>query len=408
MRPVLTVLMPALLWAVAIWRAPSALRTTASRSLWATLTAIALSLSLRPPAIDRFLEASTGVEDVTLLLKHLLSMAAICFILDYMYAVHAKPGARLADTRLRYLIAALAGTALTVLFVFFLPHDRSGAFGIDAHYGKPGVKLYLGIFYLFLGASTARAAWMFWGNRNSVRRGPLRLGVRCLATSSAVGFAYTLYRVYFVCTHGDAVALDADGRPVPLLDTTSEVLPAVALVLLVLGVSLPPADALYRYLRDQYTLWRLHPLWSDLTTAVPDVVLGTQVGRVRDLFTLGDRSLDVAHRAFAVRDAALALRDAIAPGDATDGYTGHDTDEDPARAEARWLHSAVRARADGRPVPPLPAALARTSGGRTPREETARLLRVASAYPPRGGGVMASAAASPEAVNSPLSRWGRG
>ncbi|MFD2122106.1 DUF6545 domain-containing protein [Streptomyces cirratus] len=44
-----------------------------------------------------------------------------------------------------------------------------------------------------------------------------------------------------------------------------------------------PAPTLLRYLRDQYTLWQLYPMWADLVRAVPHVVLGTRTSRRRDL-----------------------------------------------------------------------------------------------------------------------------
>ncbi|MFJ4863456.1 DUF6545 domain-containing protein [Streptomyces sp. NPDC088748] len=139
-----------------------------------------------------------------------------------------------------------------------------------------------------------QATVLFSSNRRHVSPGLLRIGVTCLAAAPANGVLYTLYRIYFVLRAGDSTILDADGDPVPLTNPICELLPAVSVVLLVLGVSIPPTRALVRYFRHQYALWSLHPLWADLVTAVPYVVLGTPTSLVRDLFTFGDRSLDVA------------------------------------------------------------------------------------------------------------------
>ncbi|MBT2477743.1 MAB_1171c family putative transporter [Streptomyces sp. ISL-94] len=383
MRPLFEWLMPVLAWSVVIWRAPSAFTTRANRALWATFVAAAVGLSTRPPWIARVLETITGIGDVTLLIKHLAGVVAASFLLDYVHAIHRRPHQARAS-RLRLMFTGAAMVVLTLLFIFVLPHDFTGAYGIDAHYGHPGVQLYLAVFYAVYAVSTLQATVLFWSNRGNVPPGALRAGVTCLAAATANGLLYTLYRIYFVLREGDSTTFDAEGNPVPLTDPICELLPAVSVVLLVLGVSIPPTRALLRYFRDQYALWRLHPLWADLVTAVPHVVLGSPSSRVRDLFTPGDRSLDVAHRAFAIRDAALALRDDTpsAPPASSGPDTG--TDEDPARTEAQWLRAAVQQRAQNLPAPALPATLHRTTGGRTPREEIAWLLRVAAAYQPVG------------------------
>ncbi|MFD5146602.1 MAB_1171c family putative transporter [Streptomyces sp. NPDC058401] len=379
MRPLFEWLMPLLAWSVVIWRAPSAFATRANRALWATFLAGALGLSTRPPRIADFLESVTGIGDVTLLVKHLAGVAAASFLLDYVHAIHKRPGQERAARR-RLIFTGTAMAVLTALFVFVLPHDYTGAYGIDAHYGHPGVQLYLGVFYSVYAASSVQATVLFWSNRRNVAPGLLRVGVTCLAAATANGVLYTLYRIYFVLREGDSTILDADGNPVPLTDPICELLPAVSVMLLVLGVSIPPTRSLVRYFRDQYALWRLHPLWADLVTAVPHVVLGTPAtSRFRELFAFGDRSLDVAHRAFAIRDAALALRD-----DTPAEESSESPDTDRAATEAHWLRLSVQQRASGLPAPALPATLDRTTGGRTPREEIAWLLKVAAAYEPAG------------------------
>ncbi|MFD5465658.1 MAB_1171c family putative transporter [Kitasatospora sp. NPDC127059] len=377
MRPLFTWLMPSLIWGVVLWRAPSAFATRANRALWAAFAAIALGLSCRPAFVERALAGLTGIRDVTQLLKHLAGTAAAYFLLEYVQEVRHRPE-RPGAARVRLLLTVVAGVALTLLFVFALPHDADGGFGIDAHFGDPGVKAYLYVFNTVFALASARAMVLFWSNRHAVPRGALRVGVTCLAASGATGLTYTLYRYWFTFSHGDATRFDADGKPVPLQDTPSEVLPALMLVLLVLGVTIPPARAVVGYLRDQYALWRLHRLWADVVAAVPQVVLGTPSSRLRDLLTVRDRSVELAHRAFAIRDAALVLREDT-PAVAAGGPVPAD-DEDLAQVEARWLRAAVRHRARDLPAPAPPAALAATTGGRTPREEIAWMLAVAAAY----------------------------
>lgn len=383
MRPLFEWLMPVLAWSVVLWRAPSAFTTRANRALWAVFLAAAVALSTRPPVIENALEKITGVGDATMLIKHLGAVLMASFLIDYVHAIHNRPQQARA-ARLRLLFSGAAAAVLTLLFVFCLPHDFTGAYGIDAHYGDPGVQSYLAVLYAVFAVSTSQAAVLFWTNRRNMPPGPLRAGVTCLAAAAGNGFLYTFYRIYYVVREGDSTTFDAAGNPVPLVDPVSELLPAVSVVLFVLGVAIPPTRTLVRYVRDQYALRRLHPLWADLVTAVPHVVLGTPTSRLRDLFTPGDRSLDVAHRAFAIRDAALALRDDSPAAPRPVGAARAGTEEEAARAEAEWLRAAVQQRERNLPAPPLPATLDRTTGGRTPREEIAWLLKVAAAYQPVG------------------------
>ncbi|MFJ8470949.1 MAB_1171c family putative transporter [Kitasatospora sp. NPDC094011] len=389
MRPLFTWLMPTLIWGVVLWRVPTALTTRANRALWAGFTAMALGLSCRPAFVEHALGELTGIRDVTQLLKHLAGVAAAYFLLEYVQAVRhraERPGA----ARARLVVMLAAGVALTLLFVYALPHDADGAFGIDAHYGHLGVKVYLYVFNTVFALASARAMVLFRSKRAAVPRGALRTGVSCLTAGSATGLVYTLYRYQFILVHGDATEFDAQGRPVPVQDLLCELLPAVMLVLFVLGVVIPPAGRLVGHLRDQYALWRLHPLWADVAAVVPHVVLGTAGSRLRDLLIGRDRSVELAHRAFAIRDAVLVLREdtPVADADADGGADGGagvaptpgGGDGDLARVEARWLRAAVRHRARDLPAPALPAALAATTGGRTPREEIAWMLAVAAAY----------------------------
>ncbi|WP_328954739.1 MAB_1171c family putative transporter [Kitasatospora purpeofusca] len=386
MRPLFSVLMPALLWLVTLWRAPQALRSPASRALWATAATMAVSLSTRPPAVARFMEDVSGVPEISVLVKHVLGIASATFLLDYVHAIHGRPGQAVPSARRRHGLAVLAALTLTVLFVFFLKHDSTAApDSIDAYYGEPAVRIYLAVDYLFLGVATALAAHLFWSNRLNVPPGLLRTGVRLLAAGSATGFLYTVYRVVFVSRQGNAPVDPATGRPVPVTDFLCELLPAVAVVLMVAGVTMPPLQVALRHLRDRSAMWRLHPLWADLVGAVPHVVFGTPHGRFRELLTYGDRSLDLAHRAFEIRDAALALRDELPEAPAArpgPDLPGPDllVDAAPARGEALWLRAALHHRTHGSPptcgMPPRPDH----PGGCTPHEEIARLLEVAAAY----------------------------
>ncbi|RPF41463.1 hypothetical protein EDD96_5265 [Streptomyces sp. Ag109_G2-6] len=376
MNPIYAFTIPAVLWTVVIWRAPSAFNgSRPSRYLWGCLTAITMAMTTRPPAVENLIRVATGSPDLSVLIKHLAGLASNYFILEYVITVHGRRPRRAATVRLRIASVLTAAIALTVLFVFSFEHDPTlpATQVTDSHLGDPAVRLYEGIVYAYLGTSTLLSARLFWSNRRSVPRGLLRAGVVCLTAGCALGFVYTAYRVVFLARAQSRTPAPGPSTGEPL----SEFLPAVTLLLLVVGLALPPLRTLGRYLHDQYALWRLHPLWSELLHAAPTVVFGPRVGRTRDLFVLGDRTLDVAHRAFEIRDACLVLRDrSVAtrpegPGaDSDSPLGGGETD---ARTEAAWLFAALHGDPDSG-HPPLP------SHARTPSEEIAWLLKVAAAY----------------------------
>ncbi|MQS14384.1 hypothetical protein F7Q99_19485 [Streptomyces kaniharaensis] len=383
LRSVFEILIPALLWTAVIWRAPWAFRSPATRALWGTLITMALALTTRPAPVARFLEDGTGLPEVSVLIKHLLGIAAATFLLDYVFAIRGRPGEGIQSIRVRHAAAGVACVVMAVLSIFFFRHEDIGPDGIDAHYGDRPVQLYLTVYYLFFFASTLLACRLFWSNRLNVPAGLLRTGVRLMAASTGIGAVYVLYRVYYIATH-TVVAVDAvTGKPVRPVEPIGELLPAVAAILLVLGISMPPVRTVSHYVRDQYAMWRLHPLWADLVAVAPQVVFGTPAGRVRNLFVLGDRSLDVAHRAFEIRDAALALRDTVPSADPSTAVATSDSpavDQARARTEALWLHAALQHHTTGRPpaggMPPEPDH----PGGATPQEEITWLLKVAAAY----------------------------
>ncbi|MEU6863210.1 MAB_1171c family putative transporter [Streptomyces sp. NPDC046876] len=377
MYPVYQFTLPAVLWMLVIWRAPAAFNgSRPSRCLWGFLVALAVTLTTRPPAVEHLIRVATGSPDLSVLIKHIAGLASNFFMLEYVIALHGRGPRRAAAARLRIAVAVSAALALTLLFVFFFEHDPDGPASrvTDAHLGDWAVRLYEGIVYAYLGPSSALTARLFWSNRRSVPRGLLRAGVVCLAGGCAVAVVYTVYRVVFLAGQHSRTQVPGPGT----FDPVSETLPVLSLVLLVVGLVLPPLRILARHLRDQYALWRLHPLWSDLLHAAPEVAFGPRVGRVRDLFILGDRTLDVAHRAFEIRDACLVLRDrCAAAANATGEGSGAPLagERSHARAEAAWLFAALHGNTDaGHAAVPLP------SNARTPGEEIAWLLEVAAAY----------------------------
>ncbi|MFJ3793534.1 MAB_1171c family putative transporter [Kitasatospora sp. NPDC090091] len=287
---------PATLVAIALWRLPGALRSgRAPRSLCITIGTLGLALgvgAVKVPLNDLY----TGLPVV---LRHLLGMTSTAYLLDYLYAVHG-PGQR-GRSRTNLPLAAAASTVMTLLFFLVLPRDVTPDPNdlLTDHQGEPAVIAYQAIFYAYLGTAMALGAKTFGTTRRAVPRGVVRAGVTSLTAGCALGTLYVAERLPYITIPGlgHSAALNL------LFDLTV----ATSILLIIIGLVLPPLRGLTRYIRDQRTMWILHPLWSAIVTEFPNLNLGDRRSRLRELFTLGDLTIDVAHRAFVIRDAFMNL-----------------------------------------------------------------------------------------------------
>lgn len=173
-----------------------------------------------------------------------------------------------------------------------------------------------------------------------------------LAASPRFGFEYPLGREFLM----------------------SKALPSAAHVLVLLGVALP---ALAGWL-SRYRLYRrLHPLWTDLYLADPEIALDPP-----GVLTLGNLKLRLYRRVIEIRDGLLALQPYRDPEIAVTaresasraGLRGKPLE---AEVEAMVVAAALRARADGA-VPAEPEV--HVSGGGDLASDTTFLSEVADAY----------------------------
>ncbi|WP_269857199.1 MAB_1171c family putative transporter [Streptomyces sp. RPT161] len=134
--------------------------------------------------------------------------------------------------------------------------------------------------------------------------------------------------------------------------------------LMTAGTALPLLLAAHRLGRNALALWRLRPLWRELVGAVPHVALDSPRGRFRETLG-GPRSvyLRLYREVIEIRDAILILRDHVTPQTverAREYVRTRDLPEnriEPA-VVACWLAEARRAKANGSPPLPNPAASA--------------------------------------------------
>ncbi|MER5183282.1 MAB_1171c family putative transporter [Streptomyces sp. NPDC002896] len=366
-----------LLWAVTFWRARSAVRRPESLSLWLAFATLALAMTVRPVAIASAVDEQLHVTNLSFLIKHICGTIAAASVLTFVADMaESKTGVR--ASRLHKAIPAVTIVLLAVCF-FATPQPHQ-AEDLLADYADHATILAYGVvwtFYLGTALLSATLLCFRWGR--SPDSGLVGRGLMLTGAGTAVGLVYAAHRI---------VALVLEYNEQPLLgEETDHALSTgllfMALLLIVLGSTLP---ALPRVIARAQAHWRLvclYPLWHTLTEAVPDTRLDTPPSRVADAADPRRTHDRLYRRTIEIRDAILTLADhapAELRGRAYDyatslGFIGAHAD---ITAEACWLAVAREERlrgaaGSGEPVPPA-------SGGRDLATEIRALTTLSTAY----------------------------
>lgn len=354
-----------MLWTVALWRAPSAVRSVKQRALWVAFAALTLSMTLRLPGVMRTLDEGAGVNNLSTLFKHWLGMIAAGAVVDFVVAV-ARPetGRRL---RARHYAALTAMTAMAVLFAFFVPRPHEVTDFFEETAGNGWATLYYLLFVVYLGIAMATATWLFWGSARHASALSLRTGVRLMGIGTAVGVLYTLLRAGYTATRLTDLTDDSSDIAV---DNVTDALKYLAIGFILIGSSIPAFGVAWRTVQDGRHHRRLQPLWQDLTAVTPDIVLKTGL--------LRSPRLRLYRRVIEIRDAALTL-DSYTTGEVRERartaarQAGFDPATSPA-AEALWMRAAREAKARG--VLPVRGPQERATVGIDELDFTTEVLRL--------------------------------
>ncbi|MGW3271276.1 MAB_1171c family putative transporter [Streptomyces kronopolitis] len=367
----------ALVWVIVLWRAPAAVKVPRSRALWAGFCTLAAALTVRLPPVQRTVESPPGTESLTLLIMHLLGLAAIGFLLRWIRLMGVGEGIRTLPPRLDILLTAAVATTMTALFLLADRTGRPTPFPLHTPHDVPATA-YLWLWFAYLGAAMIRAAVLFCSGYRRTTKGLLRTGLAITAAGFLLGVLYALLRLIFLTGY----------RPGALAsDTASEeaahTLQFTSVLLIGLGTSLPVGNLLLRRLEQYRRLHELRSLWSPLVEAAPHVVLGTPPSRLDDLLSVRNLELRLHRRVIEIRDAALALRthiphtlpDRAQTAAASHGLSGPEQD---AAVHAFCLRHAVHASLSSQPPPQTPTTCLPDAPDST--TESAWLTRIRTAY----------------------------
>ncbi|MEW1654757.1 MULTISPECIES: MAB_1171c family putative transporter [unclassified Streptomyces] len=367
----------ALVWTIVLWRAPAAVRVPTSRALWAGFCALAAALTVRLPPVRNAIELMPSAQSLSLLLMHLLGLAAIGFLLRWIRLMGFGDGVPTLPLRLDLALTTGVAAAMTALFFLTGRAGRQSPFPVHAAHSAPATA-YLWLWFAYLGVAMVRAAVLFCNGYLRSTKGLLRAGLGITAAGFLVGVLYALLRMFLLTGYRPAVL--PSGAAAEEVAHTAQF---TAVLLIGLGTSLPVGSALLQSLERYRRLHRLRALWHPLTEAVPHVVLGVPPTRLDDFFSGGSLELRLHRRMIEIRDACLALREHI-PQSLPDraqsaaAALGLSGPEREAVVEAFCLSNAVRARRVGQPPSRTPAPY--PPGARDRDAESAWLTRVSIAY----------------------------
>ncbi|MBB1247063.1 hypothetical protein GL263_26460 [Streptomyces durbertensis] len=345
----------ALLWGMVLWRAPAAYRAPGQRMLWLTFAALTVSMTLRLPGVMHAIDEGTGVNNLSTLCKHFFGITAAAALLEFVFGI-TRPGSR-QGVRLRFATALGTFLVLTALFTV-IPRDVAADRFFEAHAGAPAATAYLLVWYAYLGTAMAVAASLFLSAARQAGAGWLRTGLRLLGAGTGAGVLYALLRVGYLLLRLVGVAGDAED---PAATDATDLLKHAAILLILFGTVIPAWGIGWRGLRQARHLRRLRRLWTELTEAVPEVVLDEELRR-------GELRLRLHRRIVEIRDAVLALQPYIddelrAAAWRAAENSGAEGERLRAVADACWVETARRAKLAGRPPRDV---------GRGPGQDTGR------------------------------------
>ncbi|MER0477469.1 MAB_1171c family putative transporter [Streptomyces sp. Edi2] len=351
------------LWGVALARAPQGVRDREQRTLWFAILMIALAMS-------------THLEPVTTALAHVapdahwIDMTTHLFgIIDAAAVLWFICGAagRHRHTALVFSAAITVVTTLVILDSNAPPHARNAIIPSPATPSVPDI--YWWIFFSFHLVADSTCGFVCWSYSRSDAPRLLRYGLRLFGTSMLLADLLWVLKLAYVQTRSAAF--------VPLFSPVT----GIEALFMAVGMALPVLAQVRDRWRDGRSYRELAPLWLDLTTATPDVVLGPGQRFQSMLVPL---QLRLYRRVIEIRDAMIVLRNYVTPS-ALDLAHQHITDQaipsplGQAHITACWLTAALQAMSSGTAPQSQTANLAGPSTNDL-TEEINHLLQIAEAY----------------------------
>ncbi len=276
----------------------------------------------------------------------------------------------------RINLALLAATVLgmTTLFTYRQTvHDSPQAYA-----------LYVLLYISYLSYAIIGFAQQTLRQSATARRSSVRLGLGLATGSCAFALMYTAYKLSVVASLGLGLNAIPDNTGCSSLVTApcffGMTCPLLSMLLLCIGLTLPavayPISQARRRHWEERSLAALGPLWNDLTTAMPHIVLH------HDRCPAAEPDFRLQRRVVEINDALLALRPYCSQQALVSAQRAADVDayERDALVEAAAVNAALTAMRAGHLAQDVEQPRVDTVPREDLREDTEWLVRVAAAY----------------------------
>jgi len=374
-----------LMWVTVLWRVGRGRTGLPERALTVTVTALALGFTLDQPLIAARLDLGPlAVPNLSDVLKHACILLGVAGARETMELhLHDERTARQGRS-VRLLVAVAAVAALGVLFALS-PARSAETASLTVATATDGTMLgYWLVYVAFLGAVLIPITGTMYRFARHTEPSPVRTTFVLIGTGTGAGVLYLAHKATFIVLRLLQVP---GGWLVDHHDQVSTLLIASSVIPLVLGlmwqylVRMP----VVRHAAAYRALGVLHPLWSRLYEATPEIALTPPAAGRRDERP-GPRDVDycLQRRVIEIRDGVLALRPYLGHNDprlAPDALTllGVSERDHGLLAEAAWLEVARRAKLAG--VQPTSDQVRTAAGAADLAGEIRTLTRIARILP---------------------------
>ncbi|MGZ2361664.1 hypothetical protein LRE75_34140 [Streptomyces sp. 372A] len=355
-------------------------RTPRPPGTWAMsalLCAFALFLASYAPLVEGVLDAA--VPNGSRILGDCATLGATAAVLAVSLQLNLGPARarQLIRARLKWMIAALAG----VLALF--------AYEQAAHHSARAHGFYALVYTSVIGATNVNFVVQALRQAGRTRRTAVRIGLRTAAVGTGFALVYLGDKTFRLLDLWLDPALNShEDRCTSLSPVRCAVgvtSPALAVVLICLGLTLPAVVYPIRHMRqrrwEKASFEALTPLWRDLAEAMPHIVLSPArpiSGSAPD----PDTSFHLQRRVIEISDGILALRPyrSRSTQEAASRTFASGTDRAAAAIEAAVVKAALADLAVGHLAHDVAPPPQKTAARKDLRADTEWLLQVAHAY----------------------------
>ncbi|MBA8930984.1 hypothetical protein BC739_008231 [Kutzneria viridogrisea] len=375
MNSVLYPLCAAVAWLALIYKFPALRvrpRDHAVHALAAAFAFLGLSFTISTPVVWAWIDALTGVTNLSTLLSQgfVIAFVAAEQVLLVLWAFPPHRAWPKARRRLTWV-----GVVLAAMVALFLAADTTEERTTDfvVHYaGQPYYATYLLVYVTAFTAGQLEVSVLCLRYARAVGTPWLRRGLLIAGSGAVLGLFYCAAR------YAD-VALTPLGLDPARWEFVARLGAGLGALLNLVGWTLPGWGPALGWIGRLRSYRRLHPLWSALYAASPQIALDPPGSR----FTLADSGFRLYRRVIEIRDGRLALHQHMDPAVAEvaarhGAAAGLSGDQLRAAVEAAQLAVALRAKTSG--AAPVVTGEVDYPGGEDLAGEIAWLIRVSTAF----------------------------